>query len=1396
MQANPKISIDIYGRHFMERGVYSKKSKGRFWLVIHEEERIKKLIEIIERQDNWYFKSNEKCKFVKADDEKKTVQINKMYTIRYMQELLLLHVYEFHQQQYLFQLWRIEEKAFLIGRGQKCQICYNQAFVSHHHALLEKEGGTWKVKDLQSKNGVYVNRKRIQHQQLKIGDVIDILRLRIVVLPKGFLINELDSITLSVCFLTVKTLSSNPILRKYDKRFILHPNVIPRFSKEKFVLYPPPPIVLKDELPFLFILGPSLTMGFSTCIMGLFTVMQSFAMKQNLLQSAPTLMMSVSMALGTILWPLLTKRYEKKKNIKKEILRQDLYRKHLQDLTNRIQKEMHTYSRYLDSLYLDMERCLLSIQTNYEFTWVRNGQHKNFLTCSIGKASRKYKVCFEEIKTEIFSQEDVLETQYRSFYHKIWKHEQIVALELLKTRYVSVLGTYADVEFFIMWCVLQILSTHHPDTLKVVIFMNDNSIRKYRIGFLPHVFYHANSKRLLIHDFADTIVLQKSIHQIMKDENMYCLFVNLLDETFREYCEPFMKNKKGAYIEYCKNENYQGVHNQLSINVEKNVLSISSKEETITCKYQKLSMDEFQNSMRILANLQFLFHKQKTYDRNFLDIYRSGNVHSLWKKIHSEDVDISRSLKVVIGVNEDNTPIYLDAHEYGDGPHGVVAGMTGSGKSEFLQNYILALALHFSSRDVNFFLIDYKGAGMATAFEKLKHVCGIMSNIDEGSITRCTYALQNELKQRQEILLEAKNKYKMKSVDINDYYLLCKKNKNLKPLAHLFIIADEFAELKLQQPEFLTLLNRSARIGRSLGIHLILATQKPSGVIDDQIWSNVRFHICLKVQSESDSYDMLKKGDAAHLKHQGEFFIQIGSDEFFEKGFSLYHKTPYVHGEIYEEKKLEEMHIMNHVGNIVETLAVEKKSGEQILFDALLVQIDKMSELNKESRTYLWRSPLRNEITYHELLLNYPKKTALLGVCDDVVHQRQSAFCWPLVDIHNTCIFAQDMADALRFIEILLYSYAQNYDSEDCIFYLFDFSMQKLRCFKGKVLIGDIIFPHESEKMESYFYEMREEIKIRKSRHEKKPHIISIILDFEALKAIYPDCEDQFLSLLRDAQGVYMHWLFATRSVHSIALKLQTLIFQNFVFQLKDRQEYSLIYTKVDVALLEEHCAMFWIGNIVYIRFCQVDTTHATLMKGTHEKKYELKILPEHITHKIEDGMEGLFLGCESISKHDYYMNFNHIHYIFYQQGSVLGFVDFIKRQVQSKYQNAVFVNEKIYENGNELSLDDFYLRLKEREELWIVWEDFSLLETIDFGKHHHLILSKIKNFIPYVSYPFFEDHIDVHDLIWIGKGFSDYAYVLKRHTNGDLECESNQAFIWKENQCLKIQIWEEEESG
>ena len=112
--------------------------------------------------------------------------------------------------------------------------------------------------------------------------------------------------------------------------------------------------------------------------------------------------------------------------------------------------------------------------------------------------------------------------------------------------------------------------------------------------------------------------------------------------------------------------------------------------------------------------------------------------------------------------------------------------------------------------------------------------------------------------------------------------MLYKNGEAAQPVPHMFIIIDEFAELKREEGDFMKELISVAQVGRSLGVHLILATQKPSGTVDDNIWSNSKFRLCLRVQDRQDSVDMLHKPDAAYLTQAGRCYLQVGNDELYE----------------------------------------------------------------------------------------------------------------------------------------------------------------------------------------------------------------------------------------------------------------------------------------------------------------------------------------------------------------------------------------------------------------------------------------------------------------------------------------------------------------------------------
>ncbi|MFI7698226.1 FtsK/SpoIIIE domain-containing protein [Nonomuraea sp. NPDC049480] len=200
-----------------------------------------------------------------------------------------------------------------------------------------------------------------------------------------------------------------------------------------------------------------------------------------------------------------------------------------------------------------------------------------------------------------------------------------------------------------------------------------------------------------------------------------------------------------------------------------------------------------------------------------------------------------------------------------DGPHGLIAGTTGAGKSELLQTLICALAVANRPDQLTFVLIDYKGGAAFKECVRLPHTVGMVSDLDGHLTQRALDSLAAEIRRRERLLLTAGAK------DIDDYA-------GSVPLPRLVLIIDEFAALVAELPDFVTGLVDIARRGRSLGVHLILATQRPAGVVTADIQANTSLRIALRVTEPAESSDVIDLPDAAHISKStpGRCYVRSG----------------------------------------------------------------------------------------------------------------------------------------------------------------------------------------------------------------------------------------------------------------------------------------------------------------------------------------------------------------------------------------------------------------------------------------------------------------------------------------------------------------------------------------
>lgn len=233
-------------------------------------------------------------------------------------------------------------------------------------------------------------------------------------------------------------------------------------------------------------------------------------------------------------------------------------------------------------------------------------------------------------------------------------------------------------------------------------------------------------------------------------------------------------------------------------------------------------------------------------------------------------------LRIPMGTGLNGT-VWIDFNDNAHGPHGIIAGTTGAGKSELLSSLIVGLALTHHPHLVNFVLVDFKGGAAFKPFEKIPHTVGMVSDLSGRLTERALHALKSELRRREHILAEANAR------KIAQYQALRAQNPvAYQPLPNLFIIIDEFAELAKEHPTFMEGLVSVVQKGRSLGVHLILATQKPTGSVNPNIWSNLKFRVSLRVASVQDSRDMLGRSEAALLPFSipGRAYFQVGTEIF------------------------------------------------------------------------------------------------------------------------------------------------------------------------------------------------------------------------------------------------------------------------------------------------------------------------------------------------------------------------------------------------------------------------------------------------------------------------------------------------------------------------------------
>ncbi|MCR0329028.1 FHA domain-containing protein [[Clostridium] innocuum] len=1269
-----------------------------------------------------------------------------------------------------------------IGRSAAQDICLCDAGVSMEHALLRKCDQGWELLDHNSTNGCYVNGRRIQSALIQPQDMICLGTLSFIMgnncvfLPYGKATTKL-----AAC------------------EFEQHTQEEPVISPALYFEQPPyPSLTLEAELPLakasqenlpaIFVLGPSITMGLSSTAMGIFSFWLAAERKQDLLSVIPTLLMSVSMALGTILWPVLSKRYERKQQRKKEEKRRYVYSCYLLELKQRIQEARKEETAYLRQWYP-----LTAIQCE---TYLAGKPHRLY-PCDkegwghivLGQGQRQAQIQLQIPPVSSMAQ-DVLLDKLQALQHMDYQLEEVPVVADISRCYSLCLQAERAISIdWLLNILFQLVVGHTAQELRICIAAERELLSKEKLFCLPHLF--VREQRLLAWDVQSARRCGLLIEQLLEDTTVKAVLVFLLepglaDSMKLESHEKLHILRWSDSLHTAADIRLQVVDNR--VNWEKQAASF-----TLDVCPARLRRRAF---LQCCAQLPAQAYAMEEKTLGFLELFHCRSVEELSIASRWRLHDAAGSLSTRIGRTVDGKEICLDAHEHSHGPHGLLAGMTGSGKSECLLTYLLSLAVTYSCEDVSFLLIDFKGGTMANALAALPHTAGIITNLDKGILMRCLCAIEGELNRRQWLLADTGERMHISGMDIDKYMRLRKQDTALAAMPHLFIAVDEFAELKQLFPAVLDHLRQCARIGRSLGIHLLLATQKPFGVVDEQIWSNARFHLCLKVADRNDSMDMLKKEDAVHLQQPGQFLLQVGQDELFLQGQSAWTQAPYDpenrHTSIKQLSYIDQDGILQHTKT---TMKVVEHTELEAICDAL-------RGMQVEPAAALWMPPLNKDLRQEALKAD--KEKLVMGLIDDIAHQQQLPFYLSLKSGRNFALCGMVGSGKAMFVETLLQGCLLH---AACMLYLFDFDKPLFKKYAAYEHVAAVFQREDAERIISFLSFMKRMIRQR-TRHSDARSVLCILHNYEVFHELYGEYEEELLYVLREGKKYGIIFCITTSALHQLPMRVQACIEDWYLLQCLQQEDYSYIFQHElsCVPLKQPGCGLLKYKEEVCMFQVAVYQEAAWMQASTAPTPppYCIPLLPTHVAHGIK-AKQGSFLGLDSKSKEEIYHRYPKGRALFLL--AAYRFCDsfirlFVKQLMISG--NVHIYSRHEFANQKPESLKALLSLLETEQEQFVIWHQLDELDIeADLMKKllqrtnlHHIFLETM----PHLSaYPLWEWYAPIWleaDVLWMGKGFQEHSYALKKNAPLDRILKSNEAYYWEEDACTILQLWEVEENG
>lgn len=434
------------------------------------------------------------------------------------------------------------------------------------------------------------------------------------------------------------------------------------------------------------------------------------------------------------------------------------------------------------------------------------------------------------------------------------------------------------------------------------------------------------------------------------------------------------------------------------------------------------------------------------------------NHSTMWRTTRAAE----QELRVPIGVSENGHTMYLDIKEAaanGMGPHGLCIGATGSGKSEFLRTLTLGMIAAHPPETLNLVLVDFKGGATFLGFERTHHVAAVITNLTDEAhlVARMRDALAGEMNRRQEQLRAAGN-----VANIAEYNRARNNDARLPPLPALFIVVDEFSELLSQHPDFIDLFIVIGRLGRSLGMHLLLASQRVDEGRLRGLESHLSYRVCLKTFSAAESRAVLGVPDAYHLPSTpGAAYLKTGSGDpvCFQTAFVSGRYRPPMARSAGEATPRPRLFTAAPTGRIA--FAGKPRTGaactpSRTVLDTVL---DRFARRGSPARQ-VWLPPLAESPALDTLLQRSGPRARLtvpIGVVDRPFEQRRVPLVAQLAGAAgNVAVVGGPRSGKSTVLQTLILALAESHDPRDVQVYCLDFGGGALSALRQVPHVGSV----------------------------------------------------------------------------------------------------------------------------------------------------------------------------------------------------------------------------------------------------------------------------------------------------------------------------------------------------